>query len=687
MDRCLSRALTSALALSCVLAGLAAAAPARPSVILLTLDTTRADALGAARGAPTTPNLDALAARGVRFLHALSPAPLTLPAHASLLTGLEPRSHGIRDNGTAALPADLPTLATAFAAAGYRTGAFVASRVLDRRFGLARGFDVYDDRMAAERVGEYGYPERDAAAVTGAALAWARGLPRGAPFFLWVHYYDPHSPYQPPADLRGDGSAAARYAGEVALMDREIGRLLAGLPREPAPLVAAVGDHGEALGEHGERAHGVLLHGATLEVPLLIAGPGVPAGTVVTETVGIRRLAVTLLSLAGVESVPALPGTPLPLGLRGRTPTPGPVLSETHFPANAYGWSPLRALTDGSWRLVVGARAELFDLAADPRESTDLLGRRSDIARKLKRALAAAERASPERAAPAPAPAADRGELDAALRSLGYLGGSAPGGRGAAIDPRDGVAMLEEFEAAKAARAGGDCARARDTLRELVRRSPGNVPFLGQLAAAHLACKEGERAVAAHQAAIRLSPRNEFLHVNLADTYRALGRLEEARRELEVVVRLDPRSAPGWIRLAELAGADAHAVLRRAVAAETDSAMLWTELGKLELRAGERAAAGAAFLEATRIEPEWGAGWRLRGELDEFEGRLALARERYLRAIGLDPTDAIALLRLGVVTARLGDPALARGYLQRAAAVAPGTAVAADARRALAELD
>ena len=365
MDRCLSRALASALALSCVPAGMAAAAPARPSVILLTLDTTRADALGAARGAPTTPNLDALAARGVRFLHALSPAPLTLPAHASLLTGLEPRSHGIRDNGTAALPAELPTLATAFAAAGYRTGAFVASRVLDRRFGLARGFDVYDDRMAAERVGEYGYPERDAAAVTDAALAWARGLQRGAPIFLWVHYYDPHSPYLPPADLRGDGSAAARYAGEVALMDREIGRLLAGLPREPAPLVAAVGDHGEALGEHGERAHGVLLHSATLEVPLLIAGPGVPAGTGVTETVGIRRLAATLLSLAGVESAPALPGPPLPLGLGGRSPAPGPVLSETQFPANAYGWSPLRALTDGSWRLVVGARAELFDLGGE----------------------------------------------------------------------------------------------------------------------------------------------------------------------------------------------------------------------------------------------------------------------------------------------------------------------------------
>ena len=145
----------------------------------------------------------------MRFARALAPSPLTLPAHASLLTGLEPREHGLRDNGGARLPAEPPTLAAVFAAAGYRTGAFVASRVLDRRFGLGRGFEVYDDRMAAEQVGESGDPERDAVAVTTAALAWARGLPAGTRFFLWVHYYDAHSPYAPPAELAGDGSAGS----------------------------------------------------------------------------------------------------------------------------------------------------------------------------------------------------------------------------------------------------------------------------------------------------------------------------------------------------------------------------------------------------------------------------------------------------------------------------------------------
>jgi arylsulfatase A-like enzyme len=240
------RWLQAALSLG-LFASTAAAAPgqagpratrARPSLILLTLDTTRGDHLGAQgvhRG--LTPNLDALAARGARYARAVSPAPLTLPAHCSLLTGLDPSGHGVHDNGTAALPAGLPTLATALAGHGYATAAFVASRVLDKRFGLDRGFATYDDQMAAERIGEYGYPERDAAAVTNAALAWAAARPRGRPYFLWVHYYDPHAPYAAPG---GDAAVpAARYAAEVSYMDREIGRLLKGLAADSDRAVVA----------------------------------------------------------------------------------------------------------------------------------------------------------------------------------------------------------------------------------------------------------------------------------------------------------------------------------------------------------------------------------------------------------------------------------------------------------------
>lgn len=675
----------------CALAAHSAPAtkPAAPaSVVLVTLDTTRADAVGVAggarfRGGPArTPRFDALAKTGVRFARALAPSPLTLPAHASLFTGLEPREHGLRDNGGARLPAEPPTLAAVFAASGYRTGAFVASRVLDHRFGLGRGFEVYDDRMAAEQVGESGDPERDAVAVTTAALAWTRGLPAGTRFFLWVHYYDAHSPYAPPAELAGDGSVGARYAGEVALVDRELGRLLDGLPGSASGrLIAVVGDHGESLGEHGEPGHGVLLHRATLEVPLVIAGPGVPAGRVVAAAVGTRRLAATLVQLAGIAARPGVAGTPLPL----RTaPAAEPIYSETFFPANAYGWSPLRALTLWPWRLVVGRRGELFDLEHDAEETRDQVGVRRDVARRLKSALESFERAHPERRAP---PSAADPELEAALRSLGYTGGSGATAASGSIDPRDGVHLLAALEEAKAALAAGRCAEARPKLEELVRRSPGNRTFLFNLAAAHLACRDGERAAAVLRAALALDPQSAPLHASLAEAHVSLGQTEAARRELELALRIDPRMARAWLRLAELAGPGALEVLRRAVAAEADSAKVWVELGKLEVRTGDRAAAARAFAEACRVEPRWALAWRLRGELADLEGRLDEARQHYLRAAGADPRDAVTFLRLGALTARLGDPRLARSYLERAATIAPGSAEAVEARRLLGSLD
>ena len=280
-----------------------------PSLLLITLDTTRADALGAWGGgaAASTPNLDELAAAGVRYARAVAPSPLTLPSHATLLTGLDPLEHGVRGNGTGALPPDVATLAGSLGGCGFATAAVVGSRVLDRRFGLDRGFERYDDAMLAERVGEYGYPERPADAVTDAAVRWLAGADPRKPFFLWVHYYDPHAPYVPPAELAGVGERGS-YLGEVAFVDREVGRLVAAARgRAPALLVAAVGDHGEAFGEHRERGHGIFLYRATVEVPMILAGPGVPRGVWWGSRCATRRLAATLLDLLGRERGPAGP--------------------------------------------------------------------------------------------------------------------------------------------------------------------------------------------------------------------------------------------------------------------------------------------------------------------------------------------------------------------------------------------
>jgi arylsulfatase A-like enzyme/Tfp pilus assembly protein PilF len=647
-------------------ASLAASAPekaavprpgGRPSLILLTLDTTRADHLGdqgAHRG--LTPNLDALAAAGARYARAISSTPLTLPAHCSLLTGKDPPGHGVHDNGTASLPADVPTLAKALADRGYVTAAFVSSRVLDRRFGLDRGFGVYDDRMAAEWIGEYGYPERDAAAVTTAALAWAAARPRGRPYFLWVHYYDPHAPYAAPGDEPG-AAPASRYAAEVAYMDREIGRLLKGLSAVGGPaLVAAVGDHGEMLGEHGEAAHGVFLYRAALEVPLLISGPGVPPGTVWPGTVGTRALPATLLRLLGLSKDAVPFGSPLP-GLSVSEPVleKRPVHSETWLPATAYGWSPLEAVSDDRWRFIRAPRPELYDFVTDPGETENLVEKRPGERARMEHALAAFGASGPRVGAP---PVKLDPALAEALASLGYHSG-ASGSRAGTIDPKDGIAMLAELEQAKQWMREGRAAEAVARLEDLVRRSPGNIPFLVRLAVAQAAAGRASAGLATLKHAVGLNPRLDFLHAHLADAYLEQGRIQEARAEYEVALELNPRFARAWLGLGEAvarsgeAGAELR-VMRRAVAAGTDSAIVWSRLAELELAAGDSATAAKAAEEATRLVPELAQAWLVRGAVAEKAGRAGDAVRLYERAMSLglaDPQlrERVERLRRGLV--------------------------------------
>jgi len=659
-----------------------------PSIVLLTLDTTRADSLGCYGGkAASTPNLDALAARGTRYARALTSSPLTLPAHSSLLTGLDPPFHGVRDNGTAVLPPSLPTLATVLAGRGYATGAFVSSRVLDRRFGLGRGFSKYDDRMAAEREGEHGYPERDARAVTSAALAWLSRVPRGRPYFLWVHYYDPHSPYAAPGDRR-DASVERRYAGEVAYMDREIGRLLAALPAPARTVVAAVGDHGEMLGEHGERDHGLLLYRSSLEVPLVLAGPGVPRGQVIPQAVGIRALPATLLALLKAGGAASAFGSPLPARAVAATPAEGVVYSETWMPATAYGWSPLRAASDSRWRYVLAPKPELYDFVSDPAETRNLVAERTAERDRLRSALADVERRSSGRlAAPTPAPAP---EVVAALRSLGYLSGSSPP-RGRGLDPKDGVAMLEEFHRATRAMAAGRPREALPVLEDLARRSPGNVPFLSRLSDAQAAVGLHDAAVATVKQAIALNPRLDFLHLHLANTYKRLGRLPEARAEYEAALLLNPRMAPAWLALGELAkrsgqSAEERRLLERAVESGTASAAILTRLAQIELAAGKTSAAEAHGAEAVGLMPEFGAGWWTWGEVAEKADRPRDAITRYEKAVATGFRDPRALLQLGRLLLAEGRTDSARRHLAEASSAGGASPVAAEARRLLATI-
>lgn len=577
-----------------------------PNVLLLTLDTTRADALGAygGRGA-RTPVLDALAARGTRWEQAITSTPLTLPAHSSLFTGLAPPEHGVEDNGSTVLPKSLPTLAEAFSARGYATAGFVASLVLDGRFGLTRGFGTYDDHINPEPVPGHGPGERNARQMTGLALAWLSRAPKGKPVFLWVHYVDPHYPYNP-RDVKPGAGARERYAGEVAFMDREIGRLLAALPGGAGRwLIAAVADHGESLGEHGEPRHGIFLYHATVHVPLILAGPGVPRGRVVREAVAARRLAATLLRLAAPGRSAASFGAPLP-GLPGvESGSPVPIYLTCRYLWKAFGWSPLEGVFDGRFKLIVVPRPELYDLAADPGETRNLLAgppEQWQPARELRRELAAMRGAFKIH----PAEAADP-RLQSALQSLGYLSGSGSRAKGT-LDPKDGALLLAELDSAYELANRKGWKASLPMLAELVRRDPENVWFLTDLGKAQLHSRQGGAAIATFHRLVETNPRRDESHRELADAYAHEGRREEARREYELALTLSPRSLNAWkglVKLAERTGdlAQIRAVLTRAVAAGTRSPWILERLAAIEQTAGDTAAAGRH-----RAEARWLAG-------------------------------------------------------------------------------
>ncbi|MGE0641969.1 MAG: sulfatase-like hydrolase/transferase [Thermoanaerobaculia bacterium] len=614
-----------------------------PDVVLVTLDTLRADELGCYGGAARTPNLDRLAAGGVRFARALSPVPLTLPAHASLLTGFDPNEHGLRDNNGGVLPHEATTIAESLSASGYATIAVVGSRVLDHRLGLDRGFDVYDDRMAAERVGEFGYAERPAREVVDAALREGRAVPEKRPLFLWVHFYDAHSPYE------GAGtSERERYRSEIEAIDREIGRLLAALAsmRADRPRwVIAVGDHGESFGENGEFEHGYLLHEATLAVPLIVQGPGLKPGTVLRAPVATVRLAATMAAVAGPPGSAAPSASPSPSGTSrprvagrplelGRENEPLPVYHETEFPASTYGWSPLVAVSRGRWRLVVGPKPALFDLEADAAELANRLSAEPEVARELRKALRELERRPALHAGPAPRDA----DLAAALASLGYLSGASA--KRGTLDPAEGLRLLPDFEVAKRKLAAGDLAGARADLRTLVRKSPYSVPFLSQLAYAEQRAGEFATARRTWELALAVNPANEFLLTGLAALELEAGQPEAAERAYREALAANPRHLPAWIGLGEMlsrAGrpADEERALRDAVAAHCDSAILHTRLARIGLARGELAAAEADGRRATELLPDWPVAWQVWAEVAARAGDETAARERAARARAL----------------------------------------------------
>ena len=467
----------------------------RPSILLLTLDTTRADALGPDAVGVSTPAFNAIAARGRRFLQAYATVPETLPSHASMMTGLYPAGHGVHENARY-LSGSTPVAAEQLQQAGYRTAAFVSSFVLARRFGLARGFDSYDDQLPS------GVAERQSAATVDAALL-ELARPSSQPRFMWVHLNDPHAPYAPPEPFRTQ-YASAPYRGEIAAMDQQIGRLVQAFESAATgPVaIAIVADHGEGLGEHGEAQHGHLLYQSTMHVPLVIVGPAVPPGST-DATVSTRRIYHTLLDWAGLGAAHSL-----------RAEESDVVLGEAMKPFLEYGWQPQVMSVQGRFKTILSGRVEAYDVLTDAAEKTDLAAGPT-VPNAVRNALYDYPVPTP---GAQPEPTTLNNDARQKLASLGYVsGGATPVVRKDAPRAVDMTALLTTIEQVSGLFVAERYAEAILLLMKIRVADPYNLDAVLRLASAHSALGHVAEADAAFAKAAELAPSSNDVKV-----YRAL---------------------------------------------------------------------------------------------------------------------------------------------------------------------
>ena len=643
------------------------------SVLLVTLDTVRADHIGA-YGDKTaeTPALDQLARVSLRFDHAVSAVPLTLPSHATILSGLTPPHHGLRNNAAGRFPSDRETLATRLSAAGFATGAFVGSFVLDHRFGLARGFDVYDDEIERDPASTDSgalEAERSGSVVVDRALAWLEQSAKtdaNRPFFAWVHLYDAHAPYTPPEPYR-TRHADALYDGEIAFVDAQVARLLAFLQENrlaDSTIVAVAADHGEGLGDHGEQTHGVLLYEPTLRVPLLLRAPGLPGGRVIETPVGLADLAPTLLGLLGVKPDGAKPadamdGRNLSAALRqGAEPAEAELYAETEYP-RLFGWSGLYALRRGKLKYIAAPRAEMYDLSRDPSEAANLLepqARRGDLDVRLSRL---------QENARTPEAAADRtDETVAKLASLGYIGGnpktSAAGDPKTLRSPRDAIRSFHEFELAHLDLAGGRLDEASRRLEPIVAADPDNPVFRDMLAKTYRRKGDYPRSIGLYRQAVAAAPDDPEIRYNLAVTLQEAGRSAEAFEAITEAIRRDPsrpeaHNALGIALAQQGKLGEALTEFDRAAELDPRDARAQNNRGNVLRQMGRHAEAENAYRRAVAIAPRYAEAWNGLGTVEVSQGRPAEAILDFERALELAPRYHEARLNLGIAYETMGD--------------------------------
>ena len=662
------------------------------NVLLITIDTLRADALGSYGGPAITPALDRLAAEGVRFDFAHAHAVLTLPSHASILTGQYPFQHGVRDNSGYRLPANARTAATLLKRAGYDTAAFVGAFPLHSRFGLNLGFDVYDDRFGETRAPtDFVMPERPATDVVPLARTWiATKQTGGKGWFVWVHVFDPHAPYKPPPPF--DAQFAGRpYYGEVSAVDAALTPLLDQVRNADRPtLVVVTGDHGEALGEHGEETHGLFTYESTLRIPLIIAEVGAPSGGARSRVKGGEVSPASVRHVDILPTVLAAIGQAVPADLPGRSLLPATARlnaspRSSYFEAMAgmlgRGWAPLSGVLADRDKYIDLPIPERYDLMADSAEASNLAGRSAERDRTLVASLRAFGAALPgQRRSEDP-------DSAARLRALGYVGGSAPikARYTDADDPKTLVGLDQAIHQGVDFYSARRFDEAIRVYQDIIARRPDMA-----IAYRHLAFVQWESgrvgdAVGALRRAIAAGIAHAGVTTQLGTYLAESGAAAEAVRLLEPVARvdepdLDALNALGIAYARAGQPGDAQRVFERLLGMNPESSMALENLGALALARGDLDEARDRFQRAVRLDAESSQAQSGLGVVAIRTGDRAAAIAAWTRAVQIDRTNYDALYNLGITLARGGQMTAARPYLEQFVQTAPQTFYAKDLR-------
>jgi arylsulfatase A-like enzyme/Flp pilus assembly protein TadD len=646
------------------------------NVLLITIDTLRADALSSYGGAARTPNLDGLAARGTRFDFAHAHAVLTRPSHASILTGTYPYENGIRDHSGYRLKTGLPTLASMLKEKGFATGAFVGAVPLERRVGLDGGFDVYDDRFG--RTGnnsDFTLAERPAGEVVAAALKWIGG--QQGRWFAWVHVFDPHAPYAPPAPFDTDYSGRA-YHGEVAYVDKALGPLLESAGNSARPTIVVVtSDHGEGLGDHGELTHGLLAYETTLRVPLILAqlkadSRKLTAGSVSHYPARHVDLLPTVMDAIGATGPSTLPGRSLLPG----APLPADGDVSSYFEAMSAmlnrGWAPLQGVVAGHEKYIDLPKPELYDLDADPKEASNLVDKRADRRRVLEARLRDFQAAPPgERFAESP-------EVAAKLQSLGYTSGSAP--RKAKYteedDPKNLMELDQWIQQGIEAWQHGRKAEALQIYERIIQRRPSMAIGYRNLAFLQWQGGDARGAIQTLERAFRADAIESGMTTQLGSYLAEAGRPADAIALLEPLAAQKPAD-PDALNALGIAYARAGqedrsaSTFRRALDENPSNVQALENIGTLEIQRGNLPGARQALEQAAAIDPRSARAQNGLGVVAMKTGAKDAAFAHWKRAVELAPGDFDALFNLGMELDTAGRRDEARPFLERFAREAP----------------